>query len=609
MTKQVKAVSGVLIALLLLQAGIGAAAARMPPRLPSGFYGTATINEVTLPDGTLVSAWINGVKYAEASTFTAVINSQPLSVYAMGVPGDDPSTGNVEGGNEGNTIIFKIDGYNCDATGTWHEGTYIEFNLNSTEASMPTRTPTVTATPTQTRTPTVTPTPTRTATGTPPPTSTATATPTRTATRTLTRTPTATAGTGTVTAAIGADAWISQWSPTANMGGDVSLGIRTGGVFKTVLSPALPAEVLGKHIVSAQLKVYVKSRSNTGAGTLNVYRVKRSWSEYTVTWNAPWAVAGAGDATDVESVAAGSVALNAAGVWVTINVTSAVQAWADGQPNNGLLLVYASGSSTEYWFGARHYRPQAPSLTITYETGSGATPTQTHTRTRTPTASPTRTPTPSGNTATPTRTATRTSTRTPTATATATRTSAGSTATSTPAGGVSTVTAAIGADAWISQWSPTANMGGDVSLGVRTGGVFKTVLSPALPAEVLGKHIVSAQLKVYVKSRSNTGTGTLSAYRVKRAWGEYAVTWNAPWAVPGAGDASDVESVAAGSVALNAVGVWVTVNVTPSVQAWADGQPNNGLLLVYSSGSSTEYWFGARHYQPQAPSIIIAYTN
>jgi len=49
-----------------------------------------------------------------------------------------------------------------------------------------------------------------------------------------------------------------------------------------------------------------------------------------------------------------------------MNVTPAVQAWADGQPDNGLLLAYASGASTEYWFGARHYAPQAPTLTITY---------------------------------------------------------------------------------------------------------------------------------------------------------------------------------------------------------------------------------------------------
>jgi len=145
MAKQMKGLSSVLIALALLLTTIAPAAADEPPRLPSGFYGTATINDGNVPNGTLVSAWINAVKYAETSTFTTTINSQQVSVYTIEVPGDDPSTVPIEGGNENDLIVFKIDGYPTDEVGLWHEGTDAELNLNATVNYPPT---TVSVTPT-----------------------------------------------------------------------------------------------------------------------------------------------------------------------------------------------------------------------------------------------------------------------------------------------------------------------------------------------------------------------------------------------------------------------------------------------------------------------------
>jgi len=106
---------------LSLVTSIGA----VPPSLPSSFYGAVKLDGANVPDGTIVSAWIRGVKYAQTQTLTY----QGDSVYAVRVPGDDAETPGVEGGVEGDTIIFRVGEATAVQTGTWHEGTDVELNL------------------------------------------------------------------------------------------------------------------------------------------------------------------------------------------------------------------------------------------------------------------------------------------------------------------------------------------------------------------------------------------------------------------------------------------------------------------------------------------------
>ncbi|MDH7488907.1 MAG: hypothetical protein QHH80_05315 [Anaerolineae bacterium] len=129
MTDQKKRRIGFVLALFLLLSIALPAAADQPPRLPSAFYGTVKMNGANVPNGTLVSAWINGVKYAETTTFMTTINGQQVSVYTITVPGDDPSTPGIEGGNEGDTVVFRVGTDLADQTGTWHEGTDVALNL------------------------------------------------------------------------------------------------------------------------------------------------------------------------------------------------------------------------------------------------------------------------------------------------------------------------------------------------------------------------------------------------------------------------------------------------------------------------------------------------
>jgi len=99
-----------------------------PPPLPSSFSGTVKWNNGNnVPDGTAVSGWINGVKYAETQSQMDAGNS----VYTIDVPGDDPETTEVEGGVEGSTVVFEVGDSIASQTGTWHTGTDVELNLTA----------------------------------------------------------------------------------------------------------------------------------------------------------------------------------------------------------------------------------------------------------------------------------------------------------------------------------------------------------------------------------------------------------------------------------------------------------------------------------------------
>ncbi len=98
------------------------------PPLPSSFYGTVKINNEIVAEDSIVSAWINDVKYAETST--TLVGSD--SVYVIDVPGDDVDTPAIEGGQAGDTIVFRIGEFETDQTAVWSSGTVTEFNLNAT---------------------------------------------------------------------------------------------------------------------------------------------------------------------------------------------------------------------------------------------------------------------------------------------------------------------------------------------------------------------------------------------------------------------------------------------------------------------------------------------
>jgi len=112
------------LAIVLLLASAWAVLA-VPP-LPSSFHGTVQVNGANVPVGTTVSAWINKVKYAET---TASLYAGD-TVYSLVVEGDDPQTSDiVEGGRQGDTVVFCIGDHVADQTASWQSGTSVRLDL------------------------------------------------------------------------------------------------------------------------------------------------------------------------------------------------------------------------------------------------------------------------------------------------------------------------------------------------------------------------------------------------------------------------------------------------------------------------------------------------
>lgn len=193
---------------LTMHAALPALAA---PPLPFNAWGTVTINGALAPDGTIVTAWIDGVRYG-----LDVTGRLGTGWYSLDVRGDDPDESGKQGGLPGDIITFQVNGQTMPQTAIWASGVSerIDFTLTvatptvtptATRTTSPTATSTATATtPALTATWTVVPTatPTRTATSVPPTatrtatlTSVPTASLTATASATWTATPTATATT------------------------------------------------------------------------------------------------------------------------------------------------------------------------------------------------------------------------------------------------------------------------------------------------------------------------------------------------------------------------------------------------------------------------------
>ena len=113
----------VIVVLSLFTARRGAAE---PPPMPSSFYGTVKSNGSNVPLSTQVSAWINGVKYAE----TSVIEFNGDTVYNLDIPGDILATPEIEGGKPGELVTFSINSDFAAQKGTWQSGTNTELNLS-----------------------------------------------------------------------------------------------------------------------------------------------------------------------------------------------------------------------------------------------------------------------------------------------------------------------------------------------------------------------------------------------------------------------------------------------------------------------------------------------
>src|SRR5437867_8323618 len=115
---------------------------------------------------------------------------------------------------------------------------------------------------------------------------------------------------------------------------------------------------IGATIVSATLQLYIPSNNGT---TEDLYQTWESWTETTVTWNS--------FATHGFPLRSGVVLtfVPAPPGWVSVNVTYVVQKWAEGDPNQGVLLSSLNGDAVEYASSEFSTLANRPKLTVTYD--------------------------------------------------------------------------------------------------------------------------------------------------------------------------------------------------------------------------------------------------
>jgi hypothetical protein len=103
------------------------------PSLPSSFYGTVKLNNANVLDGTLVQAFDGNIMIAQG--YSQIYQGD--SVYSLDIPSDNTDTPAVDGGHEGDIIIFKVGGILTNESGIWHSATNVQLNLTVSSASTP----------------------------------------------------------------------------------------------------------------------------------------------------------------------------------------------------------------------------------------------------------------------------------------------------------------------------------------------------------------------------------------------------------------------------------------------------------------------------------------
>lgn len=163
-----------------------------------------------------------------------------------------------------------------------------------------------------------------------------------------------------VQATLVADAHVSSAQPDVNAGGLTNLNV--GGGYSTLVQfdlGVLPAGIQPSAITRATLRLYC-NRADT-AGAVSVAPVLGAWSEWGVTFNTLPSV----------GPSLGSVQVSAAGEFVTVDVTSLVQAWVAGsQANDGVELTSGDGV-LQFDSKENDQTSHAPELEIALASGTG----------------------------------------------------------------------------------------------------------------------------------------------------------------------------------------------------------------------------------------------
>jgi len=81
------------------------------------FYGPVKVNGEDVPDGTVVTAWLENPSVGPWTTTTYTLYG--ASLYEIPIPPDNPSTPDKEGGVPGDQVHFSVSSTPVPSTATW----------------------------------------------------------------------------------------------------------------------------------------------------------------------------------------------------------------------------------------------------------------------------------------------------------------------------------------------------------------------------------------------------------------------------------------------------------------------------------------------------------
>lgn len=396
------------------------------------------------------------------------------------------------------------------------------------------------------------------------------------------------------------DTWIYAWDPNWPQR-ETMLRVKGGDSKSTLirfdLANKLPA---GAEIIEAELVFYLESGERIRPLQVSAYRVLRSWSGESVTWNSAtvgqsWGAPGCNQVdTDRVGTPDDTTTLEYRAVYHGLDVTDSVRYWvAHPSENYGWLIKGAMDSTGEFLFyGSEWKNAYSPILRIDYAI-CDVTPTNTPTE-----ETPTPTVTPTGPTETPTITPTQTPT-TPTATPAPT-------------------TVAIGAvqDTYIDEWAPTTAGLQNGYLKLRAPDVKKVLVQFDLSSLPERAVVTSATLRLHTSASSPSGKNMdVAAYRLLKCWSEVTATWvqaaaSDPWNSAGAsGSGTDYDPLLLDTVNVNQPNQEYSWDVTQAVQQWVNAEGNNCGLLLRGQNANAEHSFIASESSMEAhrPQLLVTY--
>lgn len=172
------------------------------------------------------------------------------------------------------------------------------------------------------------------------------------------------------------DTFIDAWSQQTNAGDWARLVLRNGEVRHILMRFDISRLPSDANLTRAYLGLWVVARSSPDPITLEVYMLRRPWSEGQATWieanmGTLWAAPGAnGTPDDREATLLTLAEINAVNAWAVLDLTSAVRAWQRRPDENyGVLIKGAGAVAVDYEFASSQWATlgQRPKLVLDFE--------------------------------------------------------------------------------------------------------------------------------------------------------------------------------------------------------------------------------------------------